>query len=207
MSGTPASQTLFDLSGGHPALDLVNSLDNRFRDDGPNENLVRYSDLLRFLGESDLLDARQTGLLDKSASEEAAEQALHAAKELREATAAVFYAAMEEKTPVANDVMTLERHFLAAGRHRQLRWDGEHAHMMWHWDRVEADPDFPVWLLAQSVSDLLLSDHAARVRTCAVDTCRWLFLDTSKNHTRRWCNMKVCGNRMKARRFQARRDT
>jgi predicted RNA-binding Zn ribbon-like protein len=46
----------------------------------------------------------------------------------------------------------------------------------------------------------------ARVRTCGVDTCRWLFLDTSKNHTRRWCNMKVCGNRVKARRFQARRD-
>ena len=207
MSGTPASQTLFDLSGGHPALDLVNSLDNRFRDDGPNENLVRYGDLLRFLGESDLLDARQIGVLNKSAGEEAAEQALHAVKELREATAAVFYAAMEEKTPVANDVLTLQRHFLDAGRQRQLRWDGEHAHMTWHWDRVEADPDFPVWLLAQSVSELLLSDHAAHVRTCAVNTCRWLFLDTSKNHTRRWCNMKVCGNRMKARRFQARRDT
>jgi predicted RNA-binding Zn ribbon-like protein len=206
MSGTPASQTLFDLSGGHPALDLVNSLDNRFRDDGPNENLVRYSDLLRFLGETGLLDARQIGLLTKSASGEAAEQALHAVKELREATAAVFYAAMEEKTPAASHVLTLERHFLDAGRHRQLRWDSEHAHMTWHWDSVVADPDFPVWLLAQSVSDLLLSDHAGRVRTCAVDTCRWLFLDTSKNHTRRWCNMKVCGNRMKARRFHARRD-
>src|SRR5580698_459789 len=108
--------TLFDLSGGHPALDLVNSLDNRFRADGPNENLVRYSDLLRFLGESDLLDARQIGLLNKRASEEAAEQALHAVKELREATAAVFYAATEEKTPVANDVLTLQRHFLDAGR-------------------------------------------------------------------------------------------
>jgi predicted RNA-binding Zn ribbon-like protein len=206
MSGTPASPTLFDLSGGHPALDLVNSLDNRFRDDGPNENLVCYSDLLRFLGDSGLLDARQIRLLTKSANEEAAEQALHAVKELREATAAVFYAAMEEKTPADADVRTLERHFLDARRHRQLAWDTEHAHMRWHWDRVEADPDFPVWLLAQSVSDLLLSDHAARVRTCAVDTCRWLFLDTSKNHTRRWCNMKVCGNRMKARRFQARRD-
>jgi predicted RNA-binding Zn ribbon-like protein len=39
-----------------------------------------------------------------------------------------------------------------------------------------------------------------------VETCRWLFLDTSKNHTRRWCNMRVCGNRMKARRFHARRE-
>ncbi len=201
----PPSQTLFDLSGGHPALDLVNSLDNRFRDDGPNENLVRYSDLLRFLGESGLLDAEQVRSLNKSA-EATTDRVLHAVKELREATATVFYAAMEEKPPAAADFVTLERHFLDASRHRQLRWDSAHGHMMWHWDRVEADPNFPLWLLAQSVSDLLLSEHAARVRTCAVDTCRWLFLDTSKNHTRRWCNMKVCGNRMKARRFQARRD-
>jgi predicted RNA-binding Zn ribbon-like protein len=206
MSTPPKSQTLFDLSGGHPALDLVNSLDNRFRADGPNENLVRYSDLLRFLRESGLLDAQQSRLLDKSASAEAADQALRGVRELREATAAVFYAAMEERTPTPADIRTLERHFLEASRHRELHWDEAHTHMAWKWDRAETDPNLPLWLLAQSVSDILLSADAARVRTCAVDTCRWLFLDTSKNHTRRWCNMKVCGNRMKARRFQARRD-
>ncbi len=75
------------------------------------------------------------------------------------------------------------------------------------WDpQAATDPNLPLWLLAQSVSDILVAPDAARVKTCAVDTCRWLFLDTSKNHTRRWCNMKVCGNRVKARRFQARRD-
>jgi predicted RNA-binding Zn ribbon-like protein len=42
------------------------------------------------------------------------------------------------------------------------------------------------------------------VKDCGDPSCRWLFLDTSKNHTRRWCDMKTCGNRMKARRFQAR---
>jgi predicted RNA-binding Zn ribbon-like protein len=44
------------------------------------------------------------------------------------------------------------------------------------------------------------------VRACGADTCRWLFLDTSRNHTRRWCDMKVCGNRMKARRFHERHE-
>jgi len=39
------------------------------------------------------------------------------------------------------------------------------------------------------------------VRVCASDTCGWLFLDTSKNHTRRWCDMKSCGNRAKARKY------
>ena len=200
--------TLFDLSGGHPALDLVNSLDNRFRADGPNENLVHYSDLLRFLGESGLLDPQRIRLLNKAASEQAAEQVLREVKVLREAAAAVFYAGMEERTPAHSDVLTLERHFVEASRHRELHWNDTPAHMAWRWSRhAETDPNLPLWLLAQSVSDILLSLDAARVRTCAVDTCRWLFLDTSKSHTRRWCNMKVCGNRMKARRFQARRDS
>ena len=210
-------QTLFDLSGGHPGLDLVNSLDNRFRADGPNENLVHYSDLLRFLGESGLLDPQRIRFLDKAANEQEAEQVLRSVKELREAAAAVFYAGMEQRTPAHSDVLTLERHFVEASRHRELHWkvagkspadDDTPAHMAWRWSRhAETDPNLPLWLLAQSVSDILLSLDAARVRTCAVDTCRWLFLDTSKSHTRRWCNMKVCGNRMKARRFQARRDS
>ena len=114
----------------------------------------------------------------------------------------------------------LERHFLDAARHRELQWGvakrgsapagrtafSDRPGLAWSWGRHENEPDLPVWALAESVSDILLSPDMASVRTCAADTCRWLFLDTSKNHTRRWCNMKVCGNRMKARRFQARRD-
>ncbi len=122
MTAPSKKQTLFDLSGGHPALDLVNSLDNRFRADGPNENLVHYSDLLRFLGESGLLDPQRIRLLDKAASEQAAEQVLRAVKELREAAAAVFYAGMEGRTPAHSHVLTLERHFVEASRHRELHW-------------------------------------------------------------------------------------
>lgn len=216
MSGTAKGQTLFDLSGGHPALDLVNSLDNRFRADGPNENLVHYGDLLRFLEESGLLDARGARTLKTGVSgDEAAEQALRSVRELREATARVFYAAIEERTPEPADIRTLERHFIEASGHRELRWEpvkqnpanpDAQAYIAWRWPS-ETDPNLPVWILSQSVSDLLLSNNASQIRTCAVDTCRWLFLDTSKNHSRRWCNMKVCGNRMKARRFQARRDS
>lgn len=76
--------------------------------------------------------------------------------------------------------------------------------MSWQWGRFARQADLPLWTLAQSASELVLSHAMERVRACGADTCRWLFLDTSKNHTRRWCDMKVCGNRMKARRFQAR---
>jgi len=208
-------QTLFDLCGGHPALDFVNSLDNRFRDDGPNEMLASYGDLLRFLEETGLLSRERARVLNKAVAPEAATRALAATRELREAAAAVFYASLEEKRPQQEHLRLLQKYFLSASGRRELQWcprAGEgtpasaQAPFAWHWGPHENDADLPVWILALSVSEILLSPDMERVRTCAVDTCRWLFLDTSKNHTRRWCNMKVCGNRMKARRFQARRE-
>ncbi|HEV2391667.1 MAG TPA: CGNR zinc finger domain-containing protein [Verrucomicrobiae bacterium] len=41
------------------------------------------------------------------------------------------------------------------------------------------------------------------MRLCQGDTCGWLFVDSSKNHSRRWCDMRDCGNRAKARRHRA----
>ncbi|HEY6924978.1 MAG TPA: CGNR zinc finger domain-containing protein [Steroidobacteraceae bacterium] len=202
-----APGTLFDLCGGHPALDLVNSLDNRFRQDGPNELLASYADLLRFLEESGLLRRQHVRVLSRARESEAALEALHSAHELREATAAVLYNSVDAREPRQQDIRMLEKHFLDAARHRELHWgDRGRGGLAWRWGRYENEPKLPVWALAESVSHILLSSNIARVRTCAADTCRWLFLDTSKNHTRRWCNMRVCGNRMKARRFQARRD-
>ncbi len=202
MSGT----TLFDLAGGHPALDLVNSLDNRFRADGPHEMLASYPDLLRFASESGLLDPQQLQALGRAAANDAATAALGSVRELREAAAGAFYALIEERAPPPADIQILERCFLVAHQHRELSW--QPPNIAWAWrPAARNDPCLPLWMLSQAVEELLLSKgRVAQIKTCDVDTCRWLFLDTSKNHTRRWCNMRVCGNRMKARRFQARQS-
>jgi predicted RNA-binding Zn ribbon-like protein len=216
MSGAPKSATLFDLCGGHPALDFVNSLDNRFRADGPHEMLLSYGDLLRFLEECDLLDPQRARFLKRSVTAETGEKVLQSARALREVAASTFYASLAQTHASPADIRALERYFLDADRHRELRWEVadrtsalDHSQMsgrlVWSWGRYQTEPELPVWMLARAVTDILVSEQMQRVRTCAVDTCRWLFLDTSKNHTRRWCSMKVCGNRMKARRFQAAR--
>jgi predicted RNA-binding Zn ribbon-like protein len=143
---------------------------------------------------------------------EAATRALRAARELREALAATFYGRVDGHPPPPAAIGTLERYFRAASAHRELLWkqpaenSNGRSQMAWDWGRFETDAELPVWIVSQSASQLMMSDAMDRVRACGVDTCRWLFLDTSKNHTRRWCKMKVCGNRMKARRFQARRE-
>jgi predicted RNA-binding Zn ribbon-like protein len=214
MSKTEATRpVLFELNGGHPALDFVNTLDNRFGPDGPAELLQSYADLLRFLQQANLLSAQRTKLLTDAATKDTAARALQAARELREAIAATLYSAVDGRAPAAASIRTLERYFLSANRHRQLQWTHSSKQSPrpwgadWVWRRGEAGVELPVWVLAQAASDLMTSPALDRLRACGSETCRWVFLDTSKNHSRRWCSMKVCGNRMKARRFHARPAT
>ena len=54
-----------------------------------------------------------------------------------------------------------------------------------------------------AAGDLLIEPSRIKVRRCANDECVWLFLDDSKSGTRRWCDMKACGNRAKAHRHYA----
>src|SRR5260370_12175233 len=65
-------------------------------------------------------------------------------------------------------------------------------------------PAGPLWPVTEAAANLLTSPDRHYIRECEEGACRWLFLDRSKNHSRRWCDMRVCGNRSKARRFQAR---
>jgi predicted RNA-binding Zn ribbon-like protein len=55
-----------------------------------------------------------------------------------------------------------------------------------------------------AAAELLVSDIRAQIHECGGEGCGWLFLDTSRNHRRRWCTMQGCGNRAKARRFYER---
>jgi predicted RNA-binding Zn ribbon-like protein len=76
---------------------------------------------------------------------------------------------------------------------------------VWEWHEADGALELPIWIVAQSASDLLVSSELGRVRECAGERCDWLFLDASRNRSRRWCDMAACGNRAKAQRNYARR--
>ena len=193
---------MFELLAEHPALDFVNTLDNRFSAAGPEELLPAYGDLLRLAAQLRLLSAEQARKLARDVTEREAQRVLASAVKLREALAAVLYARMDGNKPPAGQVAILERHFQQMAAHRVLRI--AKSQLVWSWAGREQQAEIPLWKLAEAASNLLVSTEAERVKECGDPTCRWLFLDTSKNHTRRWCNMKTCGNRMKARKHQAR---
>jgi predicted RNA-binding Zn ribbon-like protein len=207
----------FQLIAGHPVLDFVNTLDDRFRDAGPIELVATHADLLGFARQSGLASARQWAALQATSHAPAAAKALRSARELREALAMWFYTADAGNPARLAAVKTLERHFLDADRHRELaelrdpqprdavpRESSNSPRVAWTWGRFENHPRLPVWLIARAAAGLLVSQDTDRIHQCESATCRWLFFDMSRNRSRRWCDMKLCGNRMKARRFQRR---
>jgi predicted RNA-binding Zn ribbon-like protein len=190
----------FQLVAGHPVLDLINTLDWRFRETGPEELLNTYDDLLQFSEQSMLLTARQAQRLRK-VPPPTATKIMQSTRDLREATSQILYAIMDARTPPIDAIKKLDQHIQKAQANRTLRWSQSRFELSW--PNTEADAQLPLWLLTQSAADFLTGERMQRLRSCDSPECRWLFLDTSKNHTRRWCDMKLCGNRMKARRFKA----
>lgn len=191
----------FELIAGHPALDLVNTLNWRFRESGTEELLPDYAELLRFAEQSALISPRQARQMRQAASERTAKQTFQLVIDLREAAAAIFYALLDERTPPPDAIKKLDYHLHVAQANCNLHWAKDSGFTL-HWTDT-VNPQLPLWMLSQSAADLLVSEAAASLRECANAECRWLFLDTSKNRSRRWCDMKICGNRMKARRFKA----
>ncbi|HTB98970.1 MAG TPA: ABATE domain-containing protein [Terracidiphilus sp.] len=192
----------FQLFGGHPALDLVNTLDWRFRAEGPEELLATYGDLVSFAEQSKLLTAKEAKRLEKPGLDEAdAERALKEVRGLREALSDVLYARLDGKKPFQASIDLLEQVFKEARSMQNLRCSSDG--VRWEWPAAENEHELVLLKLAQSAEELLTTETLADLRACAKPDCRWLFVDTSKNHTRRWCDMKLCGNQMKARRFKA----
>jgi predicted RNA-binding Zn ribbon-like protein len=192
-------ERLFQLLAEHPALDFVNTLDWRFREEGAEELLNSYADLVGFAEQSTLLSAAQARRLSRADGT----RALRPAVDLRETLAEVFYASVDGRSPTHSALAKLERFFGDARSRQKLLWDKPQ--LRWSLPETENGAELPLWLLSLSACELMTSEAMRLVHACDNPECRWLFLDTSRNHTRRWCDMKVCGNRMKARRFKAQR--
>jgi len=192
----------FELIGGSVCLDFLNTLDDRYSPE-PKELLTSYIDLVRFVDEAGVLSHRHADRLaaESSGSPQSA-QALASAIEMREAMYAVFWALVRKKPVPSAELSTLNRYIQSAAQHAIL---SPHAHHFeWQFDSSSNNFEAPLWPIARSAAELLASDQLQFVRACASKTCEWLFLDESKNHRRRWCDMTKCGNRAKVRRFYKR---
>ena len=191
---------IFEWNGRHPALDLVNTLDERLSA-LPVERLSSYAVLTSF--------ARQAGLIDPNTANRLLNQTIQAdgKRVLRETLALreLLYSVLREyanhRVPGASEAAGLNERLARARLHRRFIVRPERISVTW--DEPLA-PDRLLWELTAAVDDLLLRCKPGRVRKCAASGCGTLFLDVSQTGRRRWCSMANCGNRNKVQRFRAR---
>jgi predicted RNA-binding Zn ribbon-like protein len=197
---------VFDLTGGLLCLDFANTVDDR-TDVHPQELLNSYYDLVSWSEQAHVLTEEEAQrLLEKAARRPSeASRVLQQAVAIREAIFRIFKAVADDVSPEDKDLVSLSAAVADAQNHAQivLKANG----FIWDWAGNAGDLDRMLWPVVRSAADFLTADELDTVRVCASDRCNWLFLDTSKNHSRRWCNMKSCGNREKARRFYERKKS
>jgi predicted RNA-binding Zn ribbon-like protein len=197
--GDPATMLLV---GGHPALDFVNTLGGR-PDRPDDEYLHGYPDLITLCRRSHLLLAIEAKRLMESARDDpaAADRVLASAVELRADLDAVLRAKLDQHEVPDDTLGSVGRAFAVAVT--QGRLESIDMGLRWTWPPTDpVDLTAPLWPIAVHAVDLLDQAPLSLLRRC--HHCRWLFLDTSRNHTRRWCSMNACGGTDKMRRHRAR---
>jgi predicted RNA-binding Zn ribbon-like protein len=216
------------LIGGALCLDFTNTIGWRGGPDS-DEKLYDYEDLIVWGRHAGALSERHgRRLLKQAASEPARAWATYQqAIALREALYRAFSSLSSGRSPQPIDVAQINAVVGDAYRHLRLALrpsSGLAPHppsglaprpssglapsgdgFAWQWHEADGSLELPVWMVARSAAELLTSDSLGRVRECAGEKCDWLFLDASRNRSRRWCDMAACGNRAKAQRNYARR--
>ncbi len=199
-----AQAQVFSFSGGRPCLDFANTLDDRATE-APHERLNSYRDLVAWGQQAQLVTDEEAQRLREEAEHHPreAKKVLQHAIALREAMFRIFRAVAEDTVPEAADLALLNTALAEAMAHTCIvpEVDG----FTWQWANEEQALDRVLWPVVRSAADILTSQEVDAVHICASDDCNWLFFDTSKNHSRRWCDMKGCGNRAKARRHYERK--
>jgi predicted RNA-binding Zn ribbon-like protein len=201
----PARPESIELIGGHQAVDLVNTVSWRHDTGRWRENLAVPLDLLTWAHRATVLDTHHLSAMRLAMAEnpETAERVLRQVHELREQL----------------------NHYLAdhidhPGREHQIR-AGSPLHRAFadavtasrlagtpaRWSLEARTPLDLRRVLALYALDLVQTMPLDRLGRCDDDGCGWLFLDTTRNHSRRWCSSGDCGNRDRARRHYARNQT
>ena len=194
----------YEFIAGNLALDFANLVHNHgSKDPGndPEDDLKTYADLIAWCRQAGLLSHRQSLQLKKRNSAAASADLRHAVA-LRESFYEVFSRIARGQSVRLETLQRLNGHFREVMAKASLHGVGKRFEMTWE-DRGATLQR--VWgEITRSAVGLLTSDRLQRVRQCAGENCTWLFLDTSRNGMRRWCDMQACGNRFKVQRFRKR---
>ena len=180
--------------GGDLALDLANTLEGR---DTP-ETLVDYAELAAWAALVGAVDDAEPLTAIAVEHPAPATRALDDVRRLRTAVDRVFRPLADGGAPPPDALEELAAFAAEAAAHARLTPHDGGFELSWDADDLRR----PLWPIATAAVDLLRCGPLDRLKTCA--NCPWLFIDRSRNRSRRWCTMDECGVHLKMRRYRAR---
>jgi predicted RNA-binding Zn ribbon-like protein len=189
--------------GGRLCLDFVNTVGGRDHAGAViRDKIANYEDWLAWSLLAGCVDRRRAGVLARLAAREPRQAAnvLARAIRLREALYRIFKCAVQGWRPPEAEADALRHELSIARAHQTLAAHG--GRFVWTFPERPDALDRILWPVPLSAAELLTSSDLARLGQCGGENCGWMFLDTSRNHRRQWCDMQDCGNRAKVQRFR-----
>jgi predicted RNA-binding Zn ribbon-like protein len=192
----------WDFCGGQVAIDFTNTVGSR--GGTPEEHFNVYGDVLSWAETRGVIGRPDAQRLRHDAARRpaAARAALASVRAAREALYRVIDAAASGRRAAPSDLAQVNAHVDAAFSGAHLHTDRGRIELSFAQAGSAPLVDAILAPVMRAAIELLTTDAIARVRSCADASCAWLFMDTTRNRTRRWCDMKACGNRNKVRRFR-----
>jgi predicted RNA-binding Zn ribbon-like protein len=196
------SQSRFELIGGAPALDLVNTVSWRGAPARAVDHIADPDALVRWAERAGILTAREveTLIVHAHAEPRRADRVVAEVRRLRESLYAALVTGLDDGVPDRAALVDVRGHIVAALAHSDPA-----ASLPLSWEITVDAPEDLHHALALCADDALRRLDAKRLRRCANASCGWLFLDRSRNRGRLWCSSGDCGNRERVRRHRAQR--
>lgn len=202
----------YDSRGGSLCLDFVNTVFARNKistSSGPlwlieQDYLTSYRDLLEFSRQLKTISQAQFEYLEELSESmpDQSQLSFNKAFQLRESLFLILIETIQSAPPGESEIRFINQLLQELPKQQLRPLIGERGLVFkFSTDSERPNLDWPIYAVLRSMSELLTTCDLQKVRICSGERCGWLFLDTSKNHTRRWCSMQDCGNRAKAKRF------
>ncbi len=195
---------------GPLCLEYINTIDGRLEEKVRDSFVftIRREKLNSYL---DLIDwAKAIGILTETTAakiirltgqnEKETKQNFNRAIAFRESLFRIFRHIIGGIEPPIDDIELLNNESTEARSRQKLIYEPNK--FIWKLETEAEEPGSIIWPVALSATELLMSEQISRVRQCPGENCGWLFLDTSKNKSRQWCDMKDCGNLAKVHRYR-----
>ena len=199
----PSRASSLALVGGDLALDFANTCSGR-GSSAQQEHLRRPEHVVEWAAHTRIVGPEDAERLLRALADDAAlaTRLLDQALELRDAIYALGAALAAGRPAPEACVESLTKAHARALASARLTPLGRN--FGWSWSAQQNPVAALLGPISLSALTLLQQADLARVKQCQGDRCGWLFFDATKNKSRRWCEMEVCGNRAKQKRFGAR---